>query len=204
MVRQRGALPISQRRRADEARADGQALVCGSACSRISRSKVAEAIKESACIQQGLEDSIEDVLVPKEEVMEIRRGKKVQDERRFMPGYVLVRMEMTDEAYHLIKIDPAASPGSSARRASRARCATRKSRGCCTRSRKAPLSAAAPEIIFEIGEEVPRHRRPVRGLSSASVEEVDEERAPEGHGLDLRPGDAGRAGIRAGREGDEA
>jgi transcription termination/antitermination protein NusG len=63
--------------------------------------KVAEAIRE-AVAQQGLQDEISDVLVPTEEVIEIRRGKKVQTERRFMPGYVLVRMEMTDRAYHLI------------------------------------------------------------------------------------------------------
>ena len=50
----------------------------------------------------GLEDQIEEVLVPTEEVIEIRRGKKVTAERRFMPGYVLVRMEMSDAGYHLI------------------------------------------------------------------------------------------------------
>jgi transcriptional antiterminator NusG len=50
-----------------------------------------------------LDDQIEQVLVPTEEVVEVRRGKKVQTERRFMPGYVLVRMEMTDKAYHMIK-----------------------------------------------------------------------------------------------------
>jgi transcriptional antiterminator NusG len=63
--------------------------------------KVAEAIKE-AVEQQGLEDQISEVMVPTEEVIEIRRGKKVQSEKRFMPGYVLVKMEMTDRAYHLI------------------------------------------------------------------------------------------------------
>jgi transcriptional antiterminator NusG len=63
--------------------------------------KVAEAIRE-AVEQQGLQDDIEQVLVPTEEVIEIRRGKKIQTEKRFMPGYVLVRMEMTDRAYHLI------------------------------------------------------------------------------------------------------
>ncbi len=64
--------------------------------------KVMASINES--IEQfDLSDQIEQVLVPTEEVVEIRRGKKVQTERRFMPGYVLVRMEMTDKAYHMIK-----------------------------------------------------------------------------------------------------
>ena len=64
--------------------------------------RVAENIKE-AVGQNSLEDEIEQVLVPTEEVLEIRKGKKVQSERRFMPGYVLVRMRMTDKSYHLIK-----------------------------------------------------------------------------------------------------
>lgn len=63
--------------------------------------KIAEQIKH-AVIENGLEDQIEEALVPTEEVIEVRRGKKVTTERRFMPGYVLVRMEMTDEAYHLV------------------------------------------------------------------------------------------------------
>jgi len=63
--------------------------------------KVAEQIRQ-AVVDQGLEDQIEEVLVPTEEVIEIRRGKKVTSERRFMPGYVLVRMEMSDKAYHLV------------------------------------------------------------------------------------------------------
>ena len=63
--------------------------------------KVAEQIRH-AVADAGLEEQIEEVLVPTEEVIEIRRGKKVPTERRFMPGYVLVRMEMSDEGYHLI------------------------------------------------------------------------------------------------------
>ena len=63
--------------------------------------KIAEQIKTSVA-EKGLEDEIEEVLVPTEEVIEVRRGKKVTAERRFMPGYVLVRMEMTDRGYHLI------------------------------------------------------------------------------------------------------
>ncbi|CUH65800.1 hypothetical protein TG4357_02063 [Thalassovita gelatinovora] len=63
--------------------------------------KVAEQIRQSA-EENGLQDEIDEVLVPTEEVIEVRRGKKVTTERRFMPGYVLVRMEMSDQGYHLI------------------------------------------------------------------------------------------------------
>ena len=63
--------------------------------------KIAEQIKASVA-EQGIEDEIDEVLVPTEEVIEVRRGKKVTAERRFMPGYVLVRMEMSDKGYHLI------------------------------------------------------------------------------------------------------
>lgn len=63
--------------------------------------KIAEAIRTAAA-EAGMEEMIEEVLVPTEEVIEVRRGKKVTTERRFMPGYVLVRMEMTPKGYHLI------------------------------------------------------------------------------------------------------
>ncbi len=63
--------------------------------------KVAEQIR-TAVTDAGLEEEINEVLVPTEEVIEVRRGKKVTSERRFMPGYVLVRMEMSSRGYHLI------------------------------------------------------------------------------------------------------
>jgi transcriptional antiterminator NusG len=63
--------------------------------------KVAEQIK-TAVTDAGLEEEIDEVLVPTEEVIEMRRGKKVTSERRFMPGYVLVHMEMTNRGYHII------------------------------------------------------------------------------------------------------
>jgi transcriptional antiterminator NusG len=63
--------------------------------------KVAEQIKQ-AVEDAGLQEEIDEVLVPTEEVIEVRRGKKVTSERRFMPGYVLVRMEMSNKGYHLI------------------------------------------------------------------------------------------------------
>ena len=63
--------------------------------------KIAEQIRQTAA-EKGLEDLVEEVLVPTEEVIEVRRGKKVTTERRFMPGYVLVRMELTDATFHLV------------------------------------------------------------------------------------------------------
>jgi len=63
--------------------------------------KIAEQIRTEV-IEKGLQDEIDEVLVPTEDVIEVRRGKKVTTERRFMPGYVLVRMEMSDQGYHLI------------------------------------------------------------------------------------------------------
>ncbi|MEO8669000.1 MAG: transcription termination/antitermination NusG family protein, partial [Bauldia sp.] len=67
--------------------------------------KVAESIKEKAH-SQGLDDLFEEILVPTEKVVELRRGRKVDAERKFFPGYVLVKMHMTNEAYHLIKNTP--------------------------------------------------------------------------------------------------
>ncbi len=67
--------------------------------------KVADAIRERAKAA-GLEELFEEVLVPTEEVIEVKRGRKVQAERKFLPGYVLVKMEMTDPAFLLIKNTP--------------------------------------------------------------------------------------------------
>jgi len=67
--------------------------------------KVADAIRAEAAVK-GLEDKFEEILVPTEEVTEIRRGRKVNAERKYFPGYVLVKMDMTDEAYHLVKNTP--------------------------------------------------------------------------------------------------
>src|SRR3978361_1101601 len=67
--------------------------------------KVAESIREQAKTQ-GLDENFSDILVPTEDVVEIRRGRKVNAERKFFPGYVLVKMELTDEAHNLIKNPP--------------------------------------------------------------------------------------------------
>ena len=67
--------------------------------------KVAQSIEEKAK-QLGMEERIQEVLIPMEEVVEMRRGSKVNSERKFFPGYVLVKMDISDESWHLIKNTP--------------------------------------------------------------------------------------------------
>ena len=67
--------------------------------------KVAESIREQAS-QRSLTDKFEEILVPTEQVVEVRRGRKINSERKFFPGYVLVKCDLTDEVYHLIKNTP--------------------------------------------------------------------------------------------------
>jgi transcription termination/antitermination protein NusG len=133
--------------------------------------KVAESIRESA-VQAGLQDEIEQVLVPTEEVLEVRKGKKVQTERRFMPGYVLVRMEMSDKAYHLINstnrvtgfLGPQGKP-SPLRDAEVERLIDQEKEG---------LERPRTLITFDIGETVAVTDGPFEGFSG-QVEEVDED-----------------------------
>ena len=67
--------------------------------------KVAQSIKDQAA-QRGLTELFDEVMVPTEKVTEVRRGRKVDAERKFFPGYVLVKCDLTDEVYHLIKNTP--------------------------------------------------------------------------------------------------
>ena len=133
--------------------------------------KVAESIREAVRVQ-GLEDEIEEVLVPTEEVVEMRRGQKVNVERRFMPGYVLVRMEMTDRAYHVIKdtprvtgfLGPQGKP-TALRDAEVARIQNQVEEG---------LDNPRPSITFQIGEQVSVTDGPFESFTGM-VEDVDEE-----------------------------
>lgn len=135
--------------------------------------KVADSIKEQAA-QKGLAELFDDVLVPTEEVIEVRRGRKIKSERRFFPGYVLVKMEMTDQAYHLIKNTPKVTGflGSDSRPipisdAEAARILNQVAEGV-----ERPKST----ISFEIGEQVRVADGPFASFSG-QVEEVDEERS---------------------------
>ena len=133
--------------------------------------KVAEQIRQSV-IEKGLEDQIEEVLVPTEEVIEIRRGKKVTSERRFMPGYVLVRMELTDRSYHLVSsinrvtgfLGPQGKPSP-----------MRDAEVTTILNRNVEGEVAAPRnlIRFEVGENVSVTDGPFEGFAGM-VEEVDE------------------------------
>jgi transcriptional antiterminator NusG len=135
--------------------------------------KVAASIVEQAQML-GLENEIEEVLVPTEEVVQIRRGQKVNAERKFFPGYVLVKMDLIDEAYHLVND-------------------TQKVTGFLgTGGRPSPISEGEaqrimhqvqegierprPSITFEIGEQVRVCDGPFASFNGL-VEEVDEERA---------------------------
>ncbi|MFC3126191.1 transcription termination/antitermination protein NusG [Pseudoroseomonas globiformis] len=135
--------------------------------------KIAQQLKEQAA-QKGLADQIGDILVPSEEVTEVRRGQKVNSERKFFPGYVLVKMHLTDEAWHLVKDTPKVTGFLGAR------------------NRPSPISEAEalrivqqvqegadkpkrPAIVFEVGEQVRVADGPFTSFNG-TVEEVDEEK----------------------------
>ena len=135
--------------------------------------KVAETVTEQAKIH-GLDEVIEEVLVPTEEVVEIRRGQKVNAERKFFPGYVLVKMDMTDEAYHLIKNTPKVTGflGSQKRPIP----VSQKEVDRILNQVQEGIERPKPSITFEIGEAVRVCDGPFASFSGF-VEEVDEERA---------------------------
>lgn len=64
--------------------------------------RVSQTIREKAA-KQGIAQQFGQILIPTEEVIEIKRGQRKQVEKKFMPGYVLIQMEMTDDAWHLVK-----------------------------------------------------------------------------------------------------
>lgn len=135
--------------------------------------KVAESIEEQVR-QKGLEHLVEQILVPVEKVVEVRRGRKVDAERKFFPGYVLARMQMTDEAYHLIRNTPKVTGflGS----ANKPMPITDKEAERILNQVQEGVDRPKPSIMFEIGESVRVSDGPFASFNG-TVEEVDEERA---------------------------
>lgn len=136
-------------------------------------SKVAEAIKERAKAA-GLEGAFEDVVVPTEEFVEIKRGRKVQSERKFLPGYVLVKMEMSDPAFLLIKNTPKVTGFLGAD--SKPMPISDEEAARILNQVEEGVERPKPTITFEVGEQVKVADGPFASFSG-HVEEVDEERA---------------------------
>lgn len=135
--------------------------------------KVAQTIREQA-EQQGIAHLFEEVLVPTEEVVEVRRGSKIASERKFFPGYVMVKMEITDQAWHLVKNTPkvtgflGAGPRPSPISDAEAERILNQVREGVDRPR--------PSVVYEIGEQVRVCDGPFTSFNGI-VEDVDEERS---------------------------
>lgn len=135
--------------------------------------KVAESIRERARMQ-GLDQLIEEVVVPSEDVIEVRRGRKIHTQRRLFPGYVFVKMEMTDAAFLMIKTTPKVTgflgTDNKAVPISDAEAMTMLNRV------KEGIDNPKPAVLFEIGEQVRVGDGPFESLTGV-VEEVDEVRS---------------------------
>ena len=135
--------------------------------------KVAESIREKAQAT-GLADLFDEILVPTEKVVEVRRGRKVDAERKFFPGYVLVKMAMTDEAYHLIKNTPKVTGFLGAD--SRPMPISEREALHILQQVQEGVERPKPSISFDIGEQVRVSDGPFASFNGL-VEEIDEERA---------------------------
>jgi transcriptional antiterminator NusG len=134
--------------------------------------KVADSIREQAK-QRGLADLFDEIMVPKEKVVEVRRGRKVDAERKFFPGYVLVKMDLTDEAYHLIKNTPKVTGflgGNKPRPMSEAEAER------IQKQVQEGIERPKPSVMFEVGEQVRVSDGPFASFNGV-VEEVDEGRS---------------------------
>jgi transcription termination/antitermination protein NusG len=135
--------------------------------------KVADSIREKAQAT-GLAELFDEILVPTEKVVEVRRGRKVDAERKFFPGYVLVKMTMTDEAYHLIKNTPKVTGFLGADNKPMAISEAEANR--ILQQVQEGVERPKPSVSFEIGEQVRVADGPFASFNGL-VEEVDEVRA---------------------------
>ncbi|SDH21383.1 transcription termination/antitermination protein NusG [Pelagibacterium luteolum] len=135
--------------------------------------KVAEDIRQKVG-SNGLDHLFDDVLVPTEKVTEVRRGRKVDAERKFFPGYVLVKMELTDETFHLIKNTPKVTGFLGAD--NKPQPISESEAMSILQQVQEGVDRPKPSVSFEIGENVRVSDGPFASFSGV-VEEVDEERA---------------------------
>ena len=134
--------------------------------------KVAQSIREQA-VQHGMEDKLQEVLVPMEEVVEVRRGAKVNAERKFFPGYVLIKMDLTDQAWHIVKNTPKVTGflgGNKPRPMSQAEAER------IQKQVQEGIERPKPSVVFEVGEQVRVSDGPFTSFNGV-VEDVDEEKA---------------------------
>ncbi len=134
--------------------------------------KIAQQVKEQAA-QKGLSDLVDDVLVPAEDVVEMRRGQKVSAERKFFPGYVLVKMEMTDQTWHLIKDTPKVT-GFLGSKTKPSPISEAEAERIIKQSAEG-VERARPAVLFEVGEQIRVADGPFTSFNG-TVEEVDEEK----------------------------
>ncbi len=135
--------------------------------------KVADSIREQAK-QRHLDSLFEEILVPKEKVVEVRRGRKVDAERKFFPGYVLVKCELTDEAYHLIKNTPKVTGFLGAD--NKPMPITEAEAGRILHQVQEGIERPKPSVSFEVGEQVRVSDGPFASFNGI-VEEVDDARS---------------------------
>src|SRR3954447_26096589 len=136
--------------------------------------KVASSIREQAD-QKAMGDMFSDILVPTENVVEVRRGTKVKSERKFFPGYVLVKMEMTDQTWHLIKNTPKVT-GFLGGKGSKPLPISESEATRIMDQVKEGVTTVKPLITFEIGEQVRVCDGPFTSFNGM-VEEIDQERS---------------------------
>ena len=135
--------------------------------------KVAASIREQA-EQKGLSDHFEEILVPTEEVVEVKRGAKVSSERKFFPGYVLIKMDLDDETWHLVK-NTAKVTGFLGGRGKPLPISDAQAARIIHQIQEG-IERPKPSITFEIGEQVRVSDGPFTSFNGV-VEDVDEEKS---------------------------